>query len=386
MQFLIFLNFAAALQGIFLTYLIVHSRLNDKKSLVLGLLTLILSISILGGVFGLSGYYKIYPHLINIADPLFLLYGPLLFFYIEVLTKNKLPPYFYLHLFPFIIYIILNIPFYMLSANEKVDFADYIFLNDQVPLRALLMQVFRVVYLTVYVFLCMWIIRKYQIRILANYSSIEEISLSQSKRILNFFLIILIISVLTFLIGYIYSISYTISNNIIGLFISIVIYGFAFSTWNKNKIFAVEFNENKSYSRSPEGVDIVNKIKIRNKYILDEDQYKKYSEKLRKAIEQDKVFVENNLSLTELSKILNIQPYQLSELIGRYSCDSFFDFINRNRVEEIKLRLKDPKYDNYSILGVAMDCGFNTKSSFNAAFKKFTGLTPSEFRNKKTIE
>jgi AraC-like DNA-binding protein len=52
-------------------------------------------------------------------------------------------------------------------------------------------------------------------------------------------------------------------------------------------------------------------------------------------------------------------------------------------VEEVKKRLEDPAYAHYSILGIALDCGFNAKSSFNAAFKKFTGSTPSQYRTSK---
>jgi AraC-like DNA-binding protein len=76
----------------------------------------------------------------------------------------------------------------------------------------------------------------------------------------------------------------------------------------------------------------------------------------------------------------------LSELISRTYNESFFDFINRHRIEEIKLRIEDPAHDSYSLLGIAMDCGFNSKSSFYTAFKKFTGITPSEYRNQKLAE
>jgi len=73
MQFLVLLNFAAAIQGLFLTYIIAHNRLRDTKSVVLGILTFVLSISLLGGIYGMSGFYKSFPHFTNVADPMFLL-------------------------------------------------------------------------------------------------------------------------------------------------------------------------------------------------------------------------------------------------------------------------------------------------------------------------
>ncbi|MBN2817562.1 MAG: hypothetical protein JXP36_01245, partial [Bacteroidales bacterium] len=96
MQILILLNFAAALQGIFLTWLIAHNKPKDARSLVLGLLTFVLSVSLLGGIYGMTGYYKVFPHLVNVMDPLFLLYGPLLYIYIFVLTQNRMPKNYFL--------------------------------------------------------------------------------------------------------------------------------------------------------------------------------------------------------------------------------------------------------------------------------------------------
>ena len=65
--------------------------------------------------------------------------------------------------------------------------------------------------------------------------------------------------------------------------------------------------------------------------------------------------------------------------IGAIIVALIFDFVNGYRVDEVKSRLKDPKNSQYTILSIAYDSGFNSKSSFNIIFKKFTGLTPSQF-------
>lgn len=106
MQILILINFSAALQGMLLTYLIARNRPKDTRLLVLGTLTFVLSISLLGGNYGLSGYNKTFPHFANVADPFFLLYGPLLFVYIYLLTQNHLPEKYYLHVLPFVVYVL----------------------------------------------------------------------------------------------------------------------------------------------------------------------------------------------------------------------------------------------------------------------------------------
>jgi AraC-like DNA-binding protein len=59
---------------------------------------------------------------------------------------------------------------------------------------------------------------------------------------------------------------------------------------------------------------------------------------------------------------------------------NFYDLVNKYRVEEAKQLLTDPRYDRYTILRVASDAGFNSKTTFNAVFRKFTGVTPSYYR------
>lgn len=354
----------------------------DAKSFVLGALTFVLSISLLGGVYGLSGYYKSFPHFTNVADPLFLLYGPLLFLYIFVLTHNKLPKYYFLHGLPFLLYLITFIPFYLQSGEEKVKFAEYIFLNDEVPFEALLMQMARVIYLGIYIIISLRLVINYQKKINESFADIEKISLNKAKITLYFFLVTLIVSIISFLLGYMFSYSYNVSNNIIGLFVGIIIYALAYATWNTKSVDETELVNSTIDNSTKKTSEYQNNVKNkgRSSFILNNEQLSEYSSRLKKVIEVDKAYTENEISLSELSTKINIQPYQLSEVISRTYSESFFDFINRHRIEEIKSRLEDPKSDSYSLLGIAMDCGFNSKSSFNSAFKKFAGVTPSEYR------
>ena len=383
MQFLVLLNFAAALQGIFLTWLIAHNKPKDARSLVLGLLTFVLSVSLLGGIYGMTGYYKVFPHLVNVMDPLFLLYGPLLYIYIFVLTQNRMPKKYFLHILPFVIYIISFIPLYLKSGDEKIQFAEYIFLSEKVPVKGLLMQLGRVVYIAAYVIVSLVLVRTHEKKIKDNFSNIEKISLLQAKRILYLFLGVLLVALISFFLGYRFSYSFSVSNNIIGFFVGILIYALAYSTWKTNSIQTKEMVDEKLLKAKEVQND--SKSKGRTVFILSNDQLNKFKTRLEQAIEEEKVFTENELSLAELSKKIDIQPYQLSELISRVYGESFFDFINRNRIEEIKLRLLDSNSDSFSLLGIAMDCGFNSKSSFNTAFKKFTGQTPSEYRTQNLV-
>ena len=97
-------------------------------------------------------------------------------------------------------------------------------------------------------------------------------------------------------------------------------------------------------------------------------------------MDEKKIFNQNKLTLGELAEFISISPHNLSEVINTKTGMNFFDFINRYRIEEVKREIIKPKNDNLTIHAVAMDAGFNSKSSFNTLFKKYEKVTPSEYR------
>ena len=107
-------------------------------------------------------------------------------------------------------------------------------------------------------------------------------------------------------------------------------------------------------------------------------------EKLEKAMKEDKLFLNPKLTIYELSNVLGIPQKTLSQTINQHYTISFRDFINKYRLEEVKTKLKDPNYSNMSILGIALDCGFNSEASFYRIFKKSMGISPKEFIQKNT--
>lgn len=106
------------------------------------------------------------------------------------------------------------------------------------------------------------------------------------------------------------------------------------------------------------------------------------SVRLRVHLEQEKPYLNADLRLADLGKSLQMKTYRVSELLHRGLGVSFYDLINRLRVEEIQKNIADPKQRDRNLLEIANDCGFNSKSVFNAAFRKFTGMAPSEYRKK----
>ncbi|NOY60505.1 MAG: helix-turn-helix transcriptional regulator, partial [Calditrichaeota bacterium] len=94
-----------------------------------------------------------------------------------------------------------------------------------------------------------------------------------------------------------------------------------------------------------------------------------------------KPYLISDLTLPQLANMLHISAHNLSEILNTYMQKNFFDFINHYRVEEVKNKLSDPKTQHLNILAIAFDAGFNSKTSFNTIFKKYTGQTPSQFRH-----
>jgi AraC-like DNA-binding protein len=85
-------------------------------------------------------------------------------------------------------------------------------------------------------------------------------------------------------------------------------------------------------------------------------------------------------NLQMMADDLTISRHKLSHAINTGQKKNFYKFINEFRVKDAKRMLADPSFDHYSVLGIAMECGFNAKTSFNRIFKEVTGFTPTEFK------
>ena len=97
-------------------------------------------------------------------------------------------------------------------------------------------------------------------------------------------------------------------------------------------------------------------------------------------METERPYRRGDLSLQALADQLGISAHNLTEVLNTQAGASFYDVVNGYRVREVQARLADPDYAHWTVLGIGMEAGFNAKSSFNAAFKRHTGTTPSAYR------
>ncbi len=122
-----------------------------------------------------------------------------------------------------------------------------------------------------------------------------------------------------------------------------------------------------------------NKEKYKNSNLSDE-QKEEYTTHIYAFMKAEKPYLNAELTVQDLAKQLNISRHHLTEILNNDIGKNFFTFINEYRVEEVKRRLLDPKFEHLTIVAIAFESGFNSKSTFNSIFKQNTEMTPSQWK------
>ncbi|MCL3780525.1 AraC family transcriptional regulator [Prolixibacteraceae bacterium JC049] len=117
---------------------------------------------------------------------------------------------------------------------------------------------------------------------------------------------------------------------------------------------------------------------------LRDDMASEYLDKILNFMQIKKPFLQGDLTLQEMADQLEISKHHLTQVINERLHKNFYQFINEYRIEEVKRRMILPENDNITILGIAYDCGFNSKSAFNKIFKQVVGTTPSQYKKSLT--
>ncbi len=368
--YITYLAIFGMLQGVILgVILITQKRGNRAANRLIGLLMIFFSYSICHIPLVNTGLYLKIPQLIMTNHPLLFLFGPIFLWYVSVLTdKNfKFKRIYLLHGLPFLLYAGYLLPFFFSSGEHKIYFLQNWETEGWVVDG--IVSPLQIIHLFIYIFVINKIQREFSENLKYTFSSIDKINLSWIKTMTNMFIgvfgVMGIFYVFVFL-GYKDEV-YTYGGDIIALLVSICIYSAGYFAMRQPEIFGgiEEPVPAKKYESSP----------------LTKERTKKYKLKLDDLMKQEKPFLDGNLTLLALAGKLAIPAYQLSQVINAEYDKKFFDFINFHRIEEAKRQLADPKKKHLSVIAIAFDVGFNSKSAFNAAFKKHTSLTPSQYRD-----
>ena len=312
-----------------------------------------------------------YPFLLGVQFPFPLLHGVLLYYYVSCVT-NQLPKQklvVFLHLAPSLITLAYLIPFFLLPPEQKIE----IFKNGGKSYMVFQDVLLACVFISgiVYVIWSSLILRKHKKRIRNQFSNLEAINLKW-------------LQFLTYGLGMVWSLIIFSQNDtviFIGVSIFVILVGF-FGVQQKN-IFSINemvpviAKEEEEEEKEEEEEPI-----IKEKYIksgLSTEKAKDYYQRLNKLIVEEKVYTNPELSLSDLASKLDIHPNYLSQIINEKERKTFYDYINAFRVEEFKRLIAIPANQQFTLLALAYDCGFNSKSSFNRYFKKINGQTPSQY-------
>ncbi|HLP15920.1 MAG TPA: helix-turn-helix domain-containing protein [Bacteroidota bacterium] len=364
-------------QGFFLGIILILMRsANRRANRVLGYLFVCFSCSICHFFLLRTGLYDRFPFLLRASFPFLFLFGPLYYYYVRILTDRTvvLGKEKWLHGIPFVLSWAYNIPYLMLSHEEKLAYIHTQF-NPIWMHMGMILGMVQVIHVFIYIYFILKILRSYDARIRDTASSIEKINLRWlSTGTIVFIAVFALIFVMVILqaIGIPTLAFYTVS---IPVIVSIIIYALGYLGLRQPEIF--------SPAEIQAPVDAIEKKYERSS--LTPERTAEYAGRITSYMEQHRPYLDAELTLPALAELLSIPPHHLSQTINSRFNSNFFDFVNMYRVEEAKRLLTDTSKSAYTILALAQDAGFNSKTAFNAAFKRLTGKTPSMYREKARI-
>jgi len=371
------------IQALFFAVLALTKRQKETVDYYVAALFLILCIHLSVNFILFTDYRYSLPHVIGTAGPLALLYGPLLFFFIKnyISPKQKFKTKYLLHFVPFLLdHLYDAFTLYFESGAEKIAALESIIAgkpDTALSITIMAQSISPVIY-------CLWsilVLKAHRRNVLKLYSFTDDALKLRWLWYLTWSMLIVAS---------------------IALFINCVIVFFDIADWVQLRLYVmtivavwVFFLGYYSVRKTPfyrsypvAGMDTLDDddeaTEKYEKTRLRDEEIQPMKEKLMHYLHEEKPYFNKNLSIGELASAIDVQPYQLSQLINGTLGQTFFELINSLRVEEVQQRFFDPQYNHFTLPGIAMDCGFNSKASFNRIFKQITGQTPTEFIKSKS--
>lgn len=367
------LNLLGAAQGFLLALALLTTRRGGRAAnRLLAALTFVISVFVSGAVLRTTGYVFAFPHLAWVHDPFPFAAGPLLYLYMRARANGVGPARRdLLHFAPALLCALYLAPSYFQSADAKLAALYFEYtaptLGRWYYVRSALVVTHFLAYL-VAVVLMLW---KYTRRLKTETASASDrAALAQVRFLVASCLVIWVTAVLRFALD-----QTARTNLLVPLLVSGVVYGLGYMTMAGR----AEADE-VARPEAPEPAATAPAAKY-ERSTLTPERAERYLKRLVELMESERPYVDGDLNLQKLAGRLSIPAQHLSQTLNGRLNRSFTDFVNAYRVEDAKRRLKDPSLKHYSVLAIAEEVGFNSKSSFNAVFKKHTGMTPSEFRN-----
>lgn len=354
------------LQGIFLGFVVLTQKRKKRTSnFFLALLIFVITLILVRGVLVFSKYIFLVPQLIGSFNSLPFLAGVFLYFHILTFSnKNfKFSKRDLLHFIPFILCNVYYLDFYSQSIEYKLDVLTKIY-DNEMPGDYPYLMFSAFTHTFIYCILSLKLLKVYRKNIQEVYSTIDKINLNWMRNLIWSIIILICMVLVMQLVREDSSIPF-----IYSIYLVIIVYAFGYFFLRQPEIFLDYIErfprqQNTKYEKSG-----LSKVKAES-----------LKEKLIDLMENEKLFTDNELTAKTLADRLSITQHNLSQLINENFNQTFFDFVNFYRVEEAKKLLVSPEAQNFTVIAIGLDVGFNSKSTFNSVFKKFTKQTPSEYR------
>ncbi len=330
-------------------------------------------------VFFVSKALGIINHLIlrlNLASILFyfalvpfaFLFGPSLYYFIlSMLNKNfSFKKKDAVHLLPFFLCIFyFTAVYYLRSAASKTQIWNAY--RDHLPIQAIIIIAVLDLLILGYIVASLQALRSYRRELENTYSTLDQAKFRWIQFILSGFTLIWVLDVVNIVLRAAASSPLVLNSAVI-----VMLFIFA------NVVVFKGLKEPEVFN----GVEEMPKYHRSRLTRVDGEQYLR---RLLLSMRSDKPYLDPVLTIVKLGRRLSIPPRYLSQVINEFLNINFYDFVNGYRVEEVKRLLEDGSNGRKNFLEILFEAGFNTKSAFNRAFKKHTGMTPSQFkRGRKT--
>lgn len=347
------------------------------SNILLGSFFLLIGLNLLDVFLLMTGAYSANPWLAGWGSCLPLLFGPLIYFYTQsVLNKDfAIRTKSWNHFLPFIIFFLANEIYFI---SQPAAFQEKLLSNilqHHIPGSVSIVSTLIFIQFLGYIFASFRSVSVYKKTVSQHFSSNQKTDVSWLSSMILFFLVIIIITILNSLFAQTSLASYyLLVFNIIILATFVFVISILMKALQKPYFFS--FSKEDDYVIKPASPH----------QSIPPDSDKAEKEELAKKVldymQINKPYLEPELTLEELASRLSLKPRILSQTINESLGHNFYDFINRYRIKEASRLLTNPRDEKITVLEVLYEVGFNSKSSFNTLFKKYTGLTPREFRKK----
>ena len=356
------------LSSVFITcfsaFLILGKTKKQTADYLLAIWFFIIAIHLIFFILFYSGQFSSFPYLLGLDIPLPLIHGPMLYLYILCLTGQQPNRYkWLLHFAPAILTYIYLISFFTLTSQEKIHVYEYG--NTAYRFFRKIIMVIIILSGILYVTLSIMTVRQYKRRISDLYSNTEKINLNWSYYLITGIALIWIAVIMK---------NETLIFTLVGLFILVASY-FGISHANILGLSAIQSNNS-------EEKQVVNENSITVKYqknFAGEEAIQSTYQKLNFRMEHEKLYKDPELNLNQVASLLDVHPNILSQTINSVENKNFYDYINQHRIEEFKRIVILPENQKFTILSLAFESGFNSKTSFNRNFKKYMDCSPREY-------